>query len=105
MGVDVVSGAPDRDRIRDAVFRAIDEANELSLVEPAPVRDESAVLLGEGAALDSMGFVNFVVGLEEQVEQLSDRPFGLLERLNSPDGKSISTVGQVIDLVYDMLKA
>ena len=43
----------------------MDRVNEVLLDENALSKDAGTVLLGEGAQLDSMGFVNFVVALEE----------------------------------------
>jgi hypothetical protein len=88
--------------IREAVFRAIDHVRESLVDENALPRDESAVLLGEQAALDSMGFVNFVVAVEEEMSRITGRPFYLVEKLNAPDAEaqSISTVGQFIDFLH-----
>lgn len=48
--------------------RSIDRLNELLPTgEPLP-RAPSTVLLGADAALDSMGFVNLLVAIEEQLE-------------------------------------
>ena len=71
----------ERDQIRSTVFRAIDRVNELSLDEGALVNGESDVLVGDGAALDSMGFVNFVVAVEEEMAEVSDRPLDLVQVL------------------------
>jgi acyl carrier protein len=94
----------ERDQIRSAIFRAIDRVNELSLDEGALVNGESDVLVGDGAALDSMGFVNFVVAVEEEMADVSDRPLDLVQVLNSPDsaGAPVSTVGQLVDYLYSL---
>ena len=96
----------ERDQIRSTVFRAIDRVNELSLDEGALVNGEADVLVGDGAALDSMGFVNFVVAVEEEMAEVSDRPLDLVQVLNSPDsnGAPVSTVGQLIDYLYNSLQ-
>lgn len=96
----------ERAQIRSSVFRAIDRVNELSLDEGALVNGESDVLVGDGAALDSMGFVNFVVAVEEEMAEVSDRPLDLVQVLNSPDssGAPVSTVGQLIDYLYHSLQ-
>jgi acyl carrier protein len=96
----------ERAQIRNSIFRAIDRVNELSLDEGALVNGESDVLVGEGAALDSMGFVNFVVAVEEEMAAISDRPLDLVQVLNSPasNGTQVSTVGQLIDFLYNSLR-
>ncbi len=94
----------ERDQVRDIVFRAIERVKELSLDESALPSGESAVLLGEGAGLDSMGFVNFVVALEEEMSRVTGRPLSIVGALNSPDGKTglISTVGEFIDFLHNL---
>jgi hypothetical protein len=55
----------DQKTIQDCVFTAIDRVNEVSLDQNMLAKDAATVLTGEAAQLDSMGFVNFVVALEE----------------------------------------
>ncbi len=50
-----------------AIFQAIDRVNEVSLDQNMLAKDAATVLTGEAAQLDSMGFVNFVVALEESL--------------------------------------
>jgi len=97
----------DRDKIRIAVYRAIEEANQLSADGEAAEVTESTILLGPEAALNSMGFVNFVVALEEEVNRLTDRPLDLFEKINSAEGKGypISTVGQLMDLLSRTIRS
>lgn len=91
----------ERDKIRIAVYRAIDEAKELSVDSEAVGTTDSTVLLGPEAVLDSMGFVNFVVALEEEINRLTDRPLDLFEKINAAEvnGYPISTIEQLIDLL------
>ena len=55
----------DKAQIEATIYEAIDRVNEVSLDENAVTKDAGSVLTGEGAQLDSMGFVNFVIALEE----------------------------------------
>lgn len=91
----------ERDKIRIAVYRAIDEARELSVGGEAVGTTDSTVLLGPEAVLDSRGFVNFVVALEEEINRLTDRPLDLFEKINAAEvnGYPISTIEQLIDLL------
>jgi acyl carrier protein len=56
---------PDKTQIQKSIFQAMDRVNEVLLDENTLRKDAATILLGEGAQLDSMGFVNFVVALEE----------------------------------------
>jgi acyl carrier protein len=73
----------DRGRIEEAVYRAIDQVNELLLDENALTKEEDTILIGEGSKLDSMGFVNFVVALEEELAQEIGLDLNLAEELNA----------------------
>ena len=92
----------DRDEIREAVYRAIERARQLSLDETGLAHEESTVLLGGGTVLDSMGVVNFVVALEDELSSASEQPLNLVDVLSSPaaQAKRISTVGELIDFLY-----
>ena len=55
------------ERIERAVFRAIDEINEARAREQRLEKSSDTVLMGPSARLDSLGLVNLVVAVEEQV--------------------------------------
>lgn len=96
---------PEKSEIRDAIFRALSQVRALMLDASALRESESLVLLGEGAELDSMSFVNFIVAVEEEVSRISDRPLdlvGLLDR-QKESARPLSTVGHIIDLVHTHL--
>lgn len=97
----------ERAKIRTAVFHAVEQANQLSGNGDVMAAQESAVLLGTGAALDSMGYINFVVALEEQIGDLTGRRLDIVERIQAAEasGQPVSTVGQVIDLVCGALQS
>lgn len=90
----------ERDKIRTAVLRAIAQAKELSVdASMLAGTEECTVLLGEDAELDSMGFVNFIVTLEEEMHRLTNRQLDLVEQINAAKAnrQPIVTVGQLID--------
>jgi acyl carrier protein len=90
----------ERNQVRDAVFRAMERVNALSLDERAFPAGESTVLFGEGAFLDSMGFVNLVVAVEEEIGLISDQPLNLREVLNLPE----ISIGDLIDFLSQSLQ-
>jgi hypothetical protein len=96
----------DQNQIRTAVFHAIDRIRELSMNENGLLSQDSTVLLGEGALLDSMGFVNFVVALEEEITKFPNAPIDLFEMLSPHDRPrpSISTAGELINFLDRFLK-
>lgn len=72
--------------IRDAVMRAMERANDLLLADRSLSCDEETVLLGNGAQLDSMGFINFMIALEDELATRADWTVNLAEELNSKKG-------------------
>ena len=91
-----------RNEIHDAVVEAVDTVRETLVTDENGLRsDETTVLIGDGAALDSMGFVNFVVAVEEGMSRIMGRPFHLADTVTAPDAEmqSVSTVGQFIDFL------
>ena len=57
------------ERIERAVFRAIDEINQARAREQRLEKSSDTVLMGESGRLDSLGLVNLVVAVEEQVAE------------------------------------
>ncbi len=92
-------------QIEGIVFRAIERTNELLMDEQALPKSRSTVLLGDNAALDSMGFVNFVVALEEEYTVATSANLGITERLNIGNGSAaVSTVGDLIRFIQQSQK-
>jgi len=93
----------DKTEVNRIVCRAIDAVNELSL-DGGLSKDGESVLVGEGGQLNSMGFVNFVVALEEEIEAATGRTLSIAERLGADAPAQRSwTVDQLIELVAGLL--
>ena len=91
----------DKDLVQRIVYRAIDRVNELLLEENSLPKRRGIVLIGDGSSLDSMGWVNFVVALEAELEAGTGIGLNLHEKFNTSLGGSsaICTVGQLIDFL------
>jgi acyl carrier protein len=93
-------------RIRSVVYRTMTAVNDLLPAEQALEARDDLVLIGRGARLDSMGFVNFIVALEEELE----RELGVgvniadLMSVQTDEGSAISTVGHFIRVLSDRLE-
>ncbi len=96
----------EKDKIRVAVYRSIDSVNELQLDESALSKDDTTILVGGSSTLDSMGFVNFVVALEEELAQAVSMDLNLLEKLNAEGfgSQGWSTVAELIDFLFDIIR-
>jgi acyl carrier protein len=96
----------ERSQIKEVVYRAIDQVNELLLDENALTKEDTTILVGEGSALDSMGFVNLVVALEEELAKAIRLDFNLVEELNVEEvnSRKWSTVAELIDFLFVLTK-
>ena len=57
------------DKIQGIVSCAIDRLNELLPTGQSLPKERTTILLGRSGCLDSMGFVNLLVALEEELEK------------------------------------
>lgn len=89
------------ERIRTAVYRAVNTVNELLPPQQALPAEDGTVLVGPDAMLDSMGFVNFIVALEEELERELSRTFVVsdLMAIDAQRGDAAFTIGDIIDVV------
>ena len=69
------------ENVKNLVNRAIDRANELQDHENALLKSDEALLIGPGSKLDSMGFVNLVVALEEELKSGLGLDISLMDAL------------------------
>src|SRR6266404_1252576 len=72
----------DRSQIEQVVDGAVDQVNEVLLDANNVPKNRATVLIGPGAILDSMGFVNFVVAVEDQLAERFGFDVNLVEELN-----------------------
>ena len=82
------------ERVSQLVYDAIDGVNQM--LGPAKVLEKSpdTVLIGERGKLDSLGFVNLCLCVEEKVERDLRRSISMVDFLNTTDNGS----GTVSDL-------
>ena len=65
--------------ILQAIYDAISEINQSRDVEHAVPAAPETLLIGEAGQLDSLGFVNFVVAAEENVERLFGQTVSIID--------------------------
>jgi hypothetical protein len=84
------------ERTQKVVYAAIDALNEQLSDGQKLEKNPGTVLLGQGGHLDSIGYINLVVFLEEECKEQSGIDVSLAE--SSPaDGDPFETVGSLID--------
>jgi hypothetical protein len=68
----------DQDQALALVFAAVDIVNRQLPPHRRLERSPDTIIIGEGASLDSLGIVNFVHAIEQQIEEATGRPMNLL---------------------------
>ena len=61
--------SPNVKNIVDIIYQSIDEINQLQPQGKRISKSPESVLLGDESALDSLGFINFVVTLEQKIQE------------------------------------
>ncbi len=88
-----MSGAVD---FEDVVFRAIDRVNELLPDSSALAKRADEPLAGVGSKLDSMGIVNLIVAVEEEVIRQCSVQISLADVRGNEANDPLETVGSLI---------
>lgn len=93
-----------RDQIAETVLRAIDNLNPQLPTDRQLERSLTARLFGREAPLDSLGLVNFIVAVEEQLSDDLDLTITLAnEKAMSRKTSPFRSVDVLIDFVMEML--
>ena len=78
-----------KEKILQVIFDAIDEINEQFEEEQRLMKSTDTVLFGESGKLDSLGFINLLIAIEQRLEEIFDVSFTLanekaMSQVNSP---------------------
>jgi acyl carrier protein len=92
------------DKIENIVSCAIDRVNELLPAGQPLQKERPTALLGRSGRLDSMGFVNLAVALEEELEKQLGMAVSLADELMM-DGRGLGTVGELHELIARIIKS
>ena len=98
--------ALDKNQIKLVVHRSIDRMNELLLDENAISKEGATILVGDNSPLDSMGMINFLVALEEEMVRAGVDDQNLIKHL-SAEGLGQQrwvTVHDLIDVLFELLR-
>jgi hypothetical protein len=97
----------DEQRALDLIYAAIDEINGQLPSGSRLAKAPNTVLLGDGASLDSLAFVNLMVAIEGEVERAGGPPVGLLDEIGrSMEADSpLHTIGTLAAHVAHAAKA
>lgn len=93
-----------REKILEAIFKAVESANIMLLPDQQLKKTEETTLFGKGGALDSMALVSFIV----DVEQILQSEQGLVVQLTSEKAMAqerspFRTIGSLADFIQSLL--
>jgi len=85
----------DEEAARRLVYDAIDIVNRQLPAAKRLRKAPETIIVGAGGALDSLGVVNFVIAVEEQVADATGAAVQLLDETMLGDGSPFHTVGSL----------
>ena len=93
-----------RERVAASVFRAVDEVNRLLPPESRLDKSHNTQILGKDGKLDSLGFVNLIVAVEENIMEEFGAVISLAdEKARSQDKSPFQTFQTLIDYISVLL--
>ncbi|MFQ5411132.1 MAG: hypothetical protein ACE5EC_02505 [Phycisphaerae bacterium] len=87
--------------ITQAIYDAIDELNESGTSQPLE-KSRDTVLIGESGKLDSVGFVQLAVAVEENIERAHHKAISLWDIIGSAE-QAQWTVGMLERSIAELL--
>ena len=88
----------DGEKVLQAIFDAIDEINEQRPEEQRLEKSADTVLFGESGTLDSLGLVNFIVAVEQRLEDVFGASLALADEkamsLKNSPFRSVKTLAE-----------
>ena len=93
-----------KQEVVEAVFRALDEVNQMRPQDNKITKSLDTVLLGSSGVLDSLGLVNFIVEAEQQVEDKFGVAVNLADQRDlGSDQNSIHSIGELVDYIASLV--
>ena len=94
----------DRERVASSVFRAVDEINRMLPPESRLDKSHAAQILSKDGKLDSLGFVNLIVAVEENIMEDFGAVISLAdEKARSQEKDPFETFQTLIDYISLLL--
>lgn len=90
----------DKEKVAQAIYNAVDTLNLQLATEQKLEKSDETVLIGENGRLDSLGLVNFLVALEQEIEEQFSISLMLFnESLITSDNSPLSTIGTLAEYI------
>jgi acyl carrier protein len=99
-----MSDAISKPQILDLIYRVIDTTNRQRPSEKTILKSPDAILFGESGSLDSLGLVNLIVSVEDEVQLCLGIPILLAdERAMSQRKSPFRTIASLTDYVCALI--
>lgn len=95
----------DTSDILDAIYSAVDEVNLLLPPDKQLAKSAGTEIMGDGASLDSLGFLNLMMLAEGRLNEGPGEPVNLSERLLDGSTEPPRTLGDLAALVATLQEA
>jgi acyl carrier protein len=93
-----------KDKIIEAVFRAVDELNQMLPPDKKVAKSLDVELVGNAGVLDSLALVNFIVEAEQQVEETFGVTLNLADqRAMTAEQNPIQSIGALVDYIASLV--
>ena len=94
-----------KNRIYDTIYAAIDELNEQLSGVPKIKKDPKAVLFGKSGVLDSIGLVNLIVAVEQNIADEFDVDVSIAdEKAMSQNSSPFKTIDTLTGYIMTILE-
>ena len=92
-----------KDKVTMLVYGAIDQLNERLAVEQRLEKSLNTPLLGRDGRLDSIGFINLIVLVEQKCQEEFRVGISLSDEIQKLDDNPVQTVGSFVDFLNRVL--
>ena len=94
-----------REKVAETLLEVVDDLNRRLASDQRLERSTATVLSGENSRLDSLGLINFIVAVEQAIEDKFESTVSLTDDilLAATDGP-LHTVGSLAGFIADQLK-
>jgi len=94
-----------KEKILQSIYNSIDSLNTQLPREEQIEKSNSTALFGSGSKLDSLGLINLIVAVEQNIEDEFETCITLAdERALSQNQSPFRTVGSLVDYIEILLK-
>lgn len=94
-----------KEEITQTIFKAIEEINKQVSRDKQLEKSTNIVIFGKEGKLDSLGFVNLIVAIEQKIEETFGNVVNLADESIMPHEENpFTTIGTLSDYIFSVLE-